>query len=52
LAWIFAAKAFFYIKAPASQTLPASPTGQVKYCLQCGAENLPDAVFCAQCGKL
>jgi uncharacterized membrane protein len=52
LAWIVAAKAFFSIKAPTNQTLPASPAvGQVKYCSQCGAENLPDAVFCARCGK-
>jgi uncharacterized membrane protein len=51
LAWIFAAKAFFSIKTPTSQTLPTSPTAQVKYCPQCGAENLPDAVFCARCGK-
>jgi len=52
LAWIFGAKAFFSIKAPTSQPLPASPAaGQVKYCSQCGAENLPDAVFCARCGK-
>ncbi len=52
LAWIFGAKAFFSIKAPSSQPLQASPaTGQVKYCSQCGAENLPDAVFCTRCGK-
>jgi uncharacterized membrane protein len=51
LAWIFAAKAFFSIKAPTSQTISASPTVQVKYCSQCGAENLLDAVFCARCGK-
>jgi hypothetical protein len=48
VAWIFAAKAFFSIKAPTSQPILA---GQVKYCSQCGAENLPDAVFCARCGK-
>jgi uncharacterized membrane protein len=48
VAWIFAAKAFFSIKAPTSQPILA---GQVKYCSQCGAENLSDAVFCARCGK-
>ena len=51
LAWIIAAKAFFSVKAPTSQPLPTSPTGQVKYCSQCGTENLPDAVFCTHCGK-
>ena len=51
LAWILAAKAFFSIKAPTSQTQPALPIGQVKYCSQCRAENLPDAVFCTRCGK-
>jgi hypothetical protein len=50
LAWIFAAKAFFAVKAPTAQHL-TSPTWQVKYCSQCRAENLPDAVFCAYCGK-
>jgi hypothetical protein len=49
LAWIIAAKAFFAVKAPTQQL--TSPTRQVKYCSQCGAENLPDAVFCALCGK-
>jgi uncharacterized membrane protein len=51
LAWIFAAKAFFSIKVPTSQPLPTSPAGKARYCSQCGAENLPDAVFCAKCGK-
>jgi uncharacterized membrane protein len=51
LAWVFAAKAFFAIKEPTAPILPASPTPQVKYCPQCGAENLPDAIFCARCGK-
>jgi uncharacterized membrane protein len=52
LAWIFGAKAFFSIKAPTNQPLPASPAaGQVKYCPHCEAANLPDAVFCTRCGK-
>jgi len=51
LAWVFAAKAFFDVKEPTAQTLPASPARQVKYCAHCGAENLPDAVFCTRCGK-
>ena len=52
LAWIFASKAFFSIKAPTSQPLPASPVaGKTRYCPHCGAENLPDAGFCTQCGK-
>lgn len=50
LAWIIAAKAFFAVKAPTTQQR-TSPARQVKYCSQCGAENLPDAVFCARCGK-
>jgi membrane protein implicated in regulation of membrane protease activity len=48
LAWIIAAKAFFAVKAPTQQL---TSTRQVKYCSQRGAENLPDAVFCARCGK-
>jgi uncharacterized membrane protein len=51
LAWILAAKAFFSVRAPMTQQLPTSPTRQVKYCSQCGAENPPDAFFCARCGK-
>jgi len=51
LAWIVAAQAFFAVKAPTSQTLPASPAVQVKYCSQCGAENSSDADFCVRCGK-
>jgi len=51
LAWVFAAKAFFDVKEPTAQTLPASPARQVKYCAHCGAENLPNAVFCTRCGK-
>jgi uncharacterized membrane protein len=51
LAWIVAAKAFFSVKAPTSQPLPASPALQMKYCSQCGAENSSDAVFCTRCGK-
>ena len=51
LAWVFAAKAFFTIKEPTAQTFSVSPALQVKYCAHCGAENLPDAVFCTRCGK-
>jgi uncharacterized membrane protein len=51
VAWIVAAQAFFAVKAPTSQQIPTSPAGQVKYCSQCGAENLQDAVFCVRCGK-
>ena len=52
LAWIFAAKAFFSIKAPTSQPFPVSPVaGKARYCPHCGAENLPDAGFCTRCGK-
>ncbi|MBN1244131.1 DUF996 domain-containing protein [Candidatus Bathyarchaeota archaeon] len=52
LMWIFAAKAFFSIKAPTSQPLPTSPaTEKARYCPHCGAENLTDAVFCTHCGK-
>jgi uncharacterized membrane protein/ribosomal protein L40E len=51
LAWVFAAKAFFTIKEPTAQAHPAAPARQVKYCTHCGAENLPDAVFCTRCGK-
>jgi uncharacterized membrane protein len=51
LAWVFAAKAFFTIKEPTAQTFSASPARQLKYCAHCGAENLPDAVFCTRCGK-
>ena len=52
LSWIFAAKAFFTIKIPTSQTVPLSPaTQQVKYCPHCGAKNTSDAVFCTRCGK-
>jgi ribosomal protein L40E len=51
LAWIVAAQAFFAVKVPTSQALPASAAVQVKYCPQCGAANLQDAVFCVRCGK-
>jgi uncharacterized membrane protein len=52
LTWMLAAKAFFSIKEPTSQPLPTSPAaGQARYCPHCGAENLPDAVFCTRCGK-
>lgn len=58
-AWVLASMAFFRIRAPASpqtfpQTAPQTVTpaaGQVKYCSYCGAENMPDAVFCVHCGK-
>jgi uncharacterized membrane protein len=56
--WIVAAKAFYSIKAPTSQAPPlltpqvsAAVAGQVRYCSYCGAENMPNAVFCAHCGK-
>jgi uncharacterized membrane protein len=56
--WIVAAKAFYSIKAPTRKApqlltpqVTAAAAGQVKYCSYCGAENLPDAVFCAHCGK-
>jgi len=56
--WIVAAKAFYSIRAPTRKAPPlltpqvsAPAAGQVKYCSYCGAENLPDAVFCAHCGK-
>jgi uncharacterized membrane protein len=56
--WIVAAKAFYSIRAPTRKApqlltpqVTAAATGQMKYCSYCGAENLPDAVFCAHCGK-
>jgi uncharacterized membrane protein len=51
LAWVFAARAFFNIKEPPAQVILASPVRRMKYCPHCGAENLPDAIFCARCGK-
>ena len=56
--WIVAAKAFYSIRAPTREAprlltpqVSAAAAGQVRYCSYCGAENLPDAVFCAHCGK-
>jgi uncharacterized membrane protein len=56
--WIVAAKAFYSIRAPTRKAPPLltpqvspSAAAQVKYCSYCGAENMPDAVFCAHCGK-
>lgn len=55
-AWILAAKAFFSLKAPIYQTptvtptVPSSPI-KVKYCNYCGAQNIIDATYCANCGK-
>jgi uncharacterized membrane protein len=51
LAWVFAARAFFNMKEPTAQIILASPVRQMKYCPHCGAENLPDAIFCVRCGK-
>jgi uncharacterized membrane protein len=58
VAWIMATVAFFRIRAPPSQTLPAPApqtvtpaAGQVKYCPYCGAENLTDAAYCTHCGQ-
>jgi uncharacterized membrane protein len=58
VAWILAAKAFYSIRVPTSQTIaPLTPqtstpaTGQVRYCTYCGAENRIDAAFCVHCGK-
>jgi uncharacterized membrane protein len=56
--WIVAAKAFYSIRAPTREASPlltpqvsAPAAGQVRYCSYCGAENMPDAAFCARCGK-
>jgi len=55
--WIVAAKAFYAIKAPASKVprlltpQVSVPATQVRSCSYCGAENTPDAVFCARCNK-
>jgi uncharacterized membrane protein len=56
--WIVAAKAFYSIKAPTREApqlltpqVSAAAADQVRYCSYCGAENLPDAVFCVHCGK-
>jgi uncharacterized membrane protein len=55
--WIFAAKGFFSMHAPApqayspSQQIPAAGTVQQRYCPNCGAANPVDAFFCSYCGK-
>jgi uncharacterized membrane protein len=56
--WIVAAKAFYSIRAPTREAPPlltpqvsAPAAGQVRYCSYCGAENMPDAVFCVHCSK-
>jgi uncharacterized paraquat-inducible protein A len=55
LGWALLAKAFFTVKAPPPNQYmpPAYPqmTQQVKYCPNCGAQNLPDALYCARCGQ-
>jgi uncharacterized membrane protein len=58
VAWILAAKAFYSIRVPTSQTvapLTSQPStlaaGQARYCPYCGAENRTDAAFCTYCGK-
>jgi uncharacterized membrane protein len=62
VAWIVAAQAFFTLKANTQVSYPvtATPTTavpaagdaeQVKYCSFCGAKNVPDAIYCVNCGK-
>ncbi len=58
VAWVFAALGFNRL-APSSAATNAYATtppvsssiGPVKRCLNCGAENSPDAIYCATCGK-
>lgn len=64
VAWALLAMAYFRIKPPPPQTVPAQPPfqtappasatavfGQVKYCRFCGAPNQADAVYCTRCGQ-
>jgi uncharacterized membrane protein len=56
-AWALLAKAFFSVKAPPNQTAtspyasPITSQSQVKYCPNCGAQNLTDALYCTRCGQ-
>jgi uncharacterized membrane protein/ribosomal protein L40E len=55
VAWLLLAISFLRISAPPTQPLtsPSASTigGQVKYCINCGAENQIDAAYCTKCGK-
>ena len=58
IAWIVAAVAFWSIKEPTNQPSPTptpqtstQPTGQVKYCPNCGTPNAMNAEYCVRCGK-
>ena len=62
VAWALLAMAYFRIKPPAPQAVPAQPpfqvaaptsapavSGQLKYCPHCGTPNQTDAVYCTRC---
>ncbi|MCW3998637.1 MAG: DUF996 domain-containing protein [Candidatus Bathyarchaeota archaeon] len=55
--WALLAMAFFRIKPSSQQTysgynaVPAPTSTQVRVCTSCGAQNLPDALYCARCGQ-
>lgn len=56
IGWIFATLGFSKLKpaAPATVPYPAQPPPsvmQTKRCLNCGAENLPEAIYCKSCGR-
>jgi len=55
-AFLLATLGFFSIKADPYQAPAYTPpyqyaSSQVKYCTYCGAPNLLDAAYCANCGK-
>jgi len=62
VAWILLSVGFFSMK-PASQPVPeqalmtgssaasVAPSGTVKYCPYCGAENKIESTFCTHCGR-
>lgn len=61
VAWLLLAVAFFSMRPPVTEVPPAytappppptdAPSGQVKYCRYCGAENNINGTFCTHCGR-
>jgi ribosomal protein L40E len=58
IGWIVATMGFSSMKPKPTQTSPITPQEvptqvmpQKKQCLNCGAENSIDAIFCSHCGN-
>jgi uncharacterized membrane protein len=61
IGWLLIAVGLFLMRPPMQQVpptysappspAPAAPSGNIRYCSNCGAENRIDATFCTHCGK-